>query len=74
MVKQLINQGLLSMLVAPKIHEQGIIQLYSKQYYNIFKQIVINNFNNKNPIRNNIYDKLYSLGLASNYLINKYLT
>lgn len=62
------------MLVAPKIHEQGIIQLCSKQYYNIFKQIVINNFNNKNPIRNNIYDKLYSLGLASNYLINKYLT
>lgn len=74
LVKQLIKQGLLSMLVAPKIHEQGIIQLYSKQYYNIFKQIVINNFNNKNPIRNNIYDKLYSLGLASNYLIKKYLT
>ena len=71
LIKQLINLNILSILVSPQIHHQSIIQLYSEHYKQIFREIVINNFNNKNIIKDDLYVKLYALSVASNYLINK---
>ena len=71
LITQLINLNILSILVSPQIHHQSIIQLYSEHYKQIFREIVINNFNNKNIIKDDLYVKLYALSVASNYLINK---